>query len=102
MEAINSLELAHCAEILPQFCVRATGPKPGVLRRHYPTLQNLAVTCGSAHLLTDYETVGSNPPLSSRRQGLLSRAPSRQQIAALMNRLPSCDEWLDDKYDEEF
>ncbi len=99
MEVINSPELAHCAVILLQFCVRATGPKPGVLRRHYPTLQPFAVTCGLAHLLADYETVGSNPPLSSRRQGLLSRAPSRQRIAALMNRLPSSDEWLDDKYD---
>ncbi len=93
---------SHCTGVLPLFCVRVTGPKARGFLRHFQPAQHIAVTCGLAHLFTDYETGGSSPPLSTRRQGLLSRAPSRQQIAALMNRLPSCDEWLDDKYDEEF
>ena len=102
MKAINSPDPTHCTGILSQLCVRVTGLRPRVVLMYDPTIERFAVTCGLAHLLTDYETVGSNPPLSSRRQELLSRAPSRQQIAALMNCLPSCDEWLDDKYDEEF
>ncbi len=34
-----------------------------------------------------------------RRQALLERAPSKERIKALMDSLPPCDEWLDDKYD---
>jgi len=99
MGAIDLLAATYCAGVLPEFCDHVTGPRPWSVLRPYQTVQDFAVTCGLAHLLTDYETVGSNPPLSSRRQALLSRAPSWQRIAALMRRLPSCDEWLDDKYD---
>jgi len=39
-------------------------------------------------------------PVSERRRAILSRAPSRARISALMKTLPSCDAWLDDKYDQ--
>jgi hypothetical protein len=85
-----------------QLSVRATGP--GACRT--PTQpsrfqQYFAITYGTATVLFNYAAPGASPTTSSRREALLSRAPSRQRIAALMNRLPPSDEWLDDKYDQE-
>lgn len=56
----------------------------------------------SARGFQKYREIETVPYVSERRKALLARAPSRQQIKTLMDRLPPCDEWLDDKYDQSF
>jgi hypothetical protein len=46
--------------------------------------------------------VEQESPISDRRKAILARAPSRERIKALQDRLPSPDEWLDDEYDKRF
>ena len=65
------------------------------------TVSELLVRVSIPYMVT-HTGSESSPPISKRREELIRRAPSHDRLKALAGRLPSCDEWLDDKYDQDF